>query len=103
MSRHLGLLSLLLLLALLLAAGLRQDPGYVLVSWGRTSIEMSLMLAALFWLGSLWLMVRLLTLERWLLRVWRADWARFLGLGGRRARKTAQEITENRRSGAGQA
>lgn len=100
MSRHLGLVILLLLLALLLAAGLRQDPGYVLISWGRTSVEMSLMLAAVFWLGSLWLVARLVTLERWLRRVRRADWNRFLGLSRRPVRAPAQEITENRRSGS---
>lgn len=100
MSRHLGLICLLLLLALLLIVGLRQDPGYVLVSWGRTSVEMSLVLAAALWLGSLWLVAQLVTLERGLLRVWRADWGRFLGLSGRKRPATAQEITENRRSGA---
>lgn len=100
MSRHLGLLFLILLVLLLLAVGMRQDPGYVLISWGTTSVEMSLMLAAVFWLGSLWLVAQLVTLERWLLRAWRADWSHFLGLSRKKPAATAQEITENRRSGS---
>lgn len=100
MSRHLGLLFILLTLVLLLAVGIRQDPGYVLISWGRTSVEMSLILAAMFWLGSLWLMVKLVVIERWLLRTWRRDWSHFFGLSKRSRQTTAQEITENRRSGS---
>ncbi len=100
MSRHLGLAFIVLTLALLLVVGIRQDPGYVLISWGRSSIEMSLILAAMFWLGSLWLVVRLVVIERWLLRTWRADWSHFFGLSGRKPKATVQEITENRRSGA---
>lgn len=100
MSRHLGLVFILLTLALLLAVGIRQDPGYVLISWGRTSIEMSLILAAMLWLGSLWLMVKLVVVERWLLRIWRRDWSHFFGLSQRTRPTTAQEITENRRSGS---
>ena len=84
MSRHLGLTFLLMMLALLLAVALRQDPGYVLINWGTTSMEMSLTLGALLWLGSLWLVVRLVVLERWLLRVWRSDWSRLLGLPRRK-------------------
>lgn len=99
MSRHLGLVFILLTLALLLAVGIRQDPGYVLISWGRTSVEMSLILAAMFWLGSLWLMVKLVVIERWLLRIWRRDWSHFFGLSKHPRPTTAQEITENRRSG----
>lgn len=86
MSRHLGLTFLLMMLALLLAVALRQDPGYVLISWGTTSMEMSLTLGALLWLGSLWLVVKLVVLERWLVRAWRSDWSRFLGLPRRRSK-----------------
>lgn len=100
MSRHLGLAFVLLTLALLLAVGIRQDPGYVLISWGHTSVEMSLILAGMFWLGSLWLVAQLVTIERWLLRTWRSDWSHFFGLSKRSRPTTAQEITENRRSGS---
>lgn len=86
MSRHLGLTFLLMMLALLLAVALRQDPGYVLINWGTTSIEMSLTLGVLLWLSSLWLVVKLVVLERWLVRTWRADWLRFLGLPRRRSK-----------------
>lgn len=95
MSRHLGLVFLLLILALLLVVGTGHDPGYVLISWGRTSLEMSLILAAVLWLGSLWLLVRLADLERWLLRAWRQR--------GGHPRGNAQEIAENRSSRSGQA
>lgn len=81
MSGHLGRIFLILVLALLLGIVIRHDPGYVLVSWGKTSVEMSLVLAAVLWLGSLWLVVQLAAFERWLVRVWRSDKSRFWGLG----------------------
>ena len=84
MSRYLGVACLLLLLVLLLAVALRQDPGYVLVSWGNTSVEMSLILAAVFWLGSLWLVVKLVAFEGWLVKLWRKDWQRSLGVPARK-------------------
>lgn len=87
MSGHLGRIFLILVLALLLGITIRHDPGYVLVSWGNTSVEMSLVLGAVLWLGSLWLVVQLAAFERWLLRLWRSDWSRFWGLG--RARGAA--------------
>lgn len=94
MSRHLGTTILLVLIILLLAVALRQDPGYVLISWGTTSVEMSLTLGALLWLGSLWLVVRLVVLERWLVRLWRADWSRFFGLGRRAGQEPARESAQ---------
>lgn len=103
MNRFLGFGVLLVLLALLLAIGIRQDPGYVLISWGHASVEMGLFLAALLWLGSLWLVVRLVALERWLFRLGRSDWSRFFGLSARKARTSAQEIGEKHRPGAPQA
>lgn len=91
MSGHLGRIFLILLLALLLGIVIRHDPGYVLVSWGTTSVEMSLVLGAVLWLGSLWLVLQLAAFERWLVRVWRSDWSRFWGLG--RSRETTAGVT----------
>jgi uncharacterized protein HemY len=76
MSRHLGALFALVVLIVLLAVALRQDPGYVLVSWGTTSVELSLTLAALVWFASLWCVVQLVLIERWILRLWRRNWPR---------------------------
>lgn len=88
--------ALFLLLALLAAGaaiGLMalRDPGYVLVSHGLTSIEMSLWLAALLWVVSvgaallaLDLLLRLLGLSAW--------WRRFIG--ARRHRRSQQAFEE---------
>ena len=91
MSRHLGSLFALTVLAVLIAVALRQDPGYVLISWGTTSVEMSLTLAALCWFLSLWVVVQIVIIERWFLRQWRRDWAGFFGLAPRRPVKTAEK------------
>lgn len=91
MSRHLGALFSLVVLMVLLAVALRQDPGYVLVSWGTTSVEMSLTLAALCWFLSLWLVVQIVLIERWFLRQWRRDWQGFFGLAARKKPKTADK------------
>lgn len=66
-------LSLVLLgLGAFLGLWLLRDPGYVLISWGLTSVEMSLWVGALFWLLSLLaamlvldLLVRLLGFNAW--------------------------------------
>lgn len=91
MSRHIGALFALTVLAVLIAVALRQDPGYVLVSWGTTSVEMSLTLAALFWFLSLWVVVQIVLIERWFLRQWRRDWMGFWGLSVRRRAKSAEK------------
>lgn len=85
MSRHVGGALLLIIVILVFAVAIRQDPGYVLINWGNTSVELSLVLAAALWLFSLWFMVRLIAFERWLLRSWRRDWSGFWGLGKRKA------------------
>lgn len=94
MSRHLGRAFVIFVLLLLLGIAVRHDPGYVLLSWGNTSVEMSLVLGAVLWLGSLWLVVQLAAFERWLLRVWRSDWSRFWGLGRLRGKTTAADTGE---------
>lgn len=88
--------TLFLLLALLAAgAGIGlmalRDPGYVLVSWGLTSLEMSLWLAALLWLLSVAasllaidLLLRVLGLADW--------WRRFVSL--RRHSRSQQAFEE---------
>lgn len=69
-----GLLLTLLLLGLgaLLGLWLLHDPGYVLVSWGRTSLEMSLWVGLALWLLSVLaalvvveLLARLLGFSSW--------------------------------------
>lgn len=85
MSRHLGSTFLLVILALLFAVAIEQDAGYVLISWRHSSMELSLVLAAALWLLSLWLMIRLVAIERWLLRLWRSDWISFWGLRSRKS------------------
>jgi len=91
MNKHLGSLFSILVLVVLIAVALRQDPGYVLISWGTTSVEMSLTLAALCWFFSLWVVVQIVLIERWLLRFWRRDWQGFLGLSVRAKAKTAEK------------
>lgn len=91
MSRHLGTLFSIVVLMVLLAVALRQDPGYVLISWGTTSVEMSLTLAALCWFLSLWLVVQIVLIERWFLRQWRRDWQGFFGLDARKKSRTAEK------------
>ncbi|MES3039835.1 MAG: hypothetical protein V4730_01595 [Pseudomonadota bacterium] len=91
MSRHIGTLFSIIVLMVLLAVALRQDPGYVLISWGTTSVEMSLTLAALCWFISLWFVVQIVLIERWFLRQWRRDWLRLFGLSARRKAKTAEK------------
>lgn len=62
-------LSWLCLMTVLLALGFAafsQDPGYVLISWGKTSIEMSLVLAVFIAVIWLWVVARLVSLELWL-------------------------------------
>ena len=92
MSRHLGRLFLWLALILFLAVVARRDPGYVLLSWGTTSIEMSLILASVLWLLSLWVVVKLADFERWLVRVWRSDWSRFWGLGRAKVAEPGEKL-----------
>lgn len=88
---------LLFLVLLLLGAGAAlglaalHDPGYVLISWGLTSVETSLWLAALAWLLSLVLamvvfdlLFRLLDLQGW--------WARWSG--SRRLRRSQHAFGE---------
>ena len=87
----------LFLVLLLLGAGAAlgllalHDPGYVLLSWGLTSVEMSLWLAAVAWLFSLVLaavvldiLFRLLDLNAW--------WARWTG--ARRVQRSLRAFQE---------
>lgn len=94
MSRHLGVLFSLVVLVVLVAVALRQDPGYVLVSWGTTSVELSLTLAALVWFASLWFVVQLVLIERWLLRLWRRNWQGFLGLSATKQAKKVEKTAQ---------
>ncbi len=94
MNRHLGTLFSITVLVVLVAVALRQDPGYVLISWGTTSVEMSLTLAALCWFFSLWFVVQIVLIERWFLRQWRRDWQGFFGLSARRKAKTAEKSSQ---------
>ncbi len=62
-------LTWLCLIAILLALGFAAfsaDPGYVLISWGKTSIEMSLVLAVFIAVVWVWIVARLVSLELWL-------------------------------------
>ncbi|MDF3030586.1 MAG: heme biosynthesis protein HemY [Moraxellaceae bacterium] len=77
MKRNLVLLLSLLGAGVALGLWLLRDPGYVLLSWGLTSVEMSLWVAAVLWLLSLLaamlaidLLLRLLGLGDWWAR-WR--------------------------------
>lgn len=56
---------IMILLALGFAA-FSKDPGYVLISWGKTSIEMSLVLAVFIAVVWVWIVARLVSLELWL-------------------------------------
>lgn len=94
MSRHLGVLFSLVVLVVLVAVALRQDPGYVLVSWGTTSVELSLTLAALVWFASLWFVVQLVLIERWVLRLWRRNWQGFLGLSATKQAKNVEKTAQ---------
>lgn len=71
MTRLLGWLLVLGFVLWLVLVGLRADPGYVLLSWGTTSVEMSLVLMLWLWLASLWCWSQLAFLERVLRRLWR--------------------------------
>ncbi|MDQ8036328.1 MAG: heme biosynthesis HemY N-terminal domain-containing protein [Pedobacter sp.] len=62
MKRGLLLILILLCLGAVLGLWLLHDPGYVLVSWRLTSIEMSLWVAGLVWFASLVAAVFLLDL-----------------------------------------
>lgn len=44
------------------------DTGYVLISWGKTSVELSLVLAVIGAAAWTWLIARLVSLELWLRR-----------------------------------
>ncbi|MDI1301714.1 MAG: heme biosynthesis HemY N-terminal domain-containing protein [bacterium] len=75
-----GLLLILVLLSLGAALGLwlLRDPGYLLVSWHRTAVEMSLWAAGLFWFCSLLAAVAFIELLSALLGFnnWWARWTR---------------------------
>ena len=71
MTRLLGWLLVLGFVLWLVLVGLRADPGYVLLSWGTTSVEMSLVLMLWLWLASLWCWSQISLLERVLRRLWR--------------------------------
>lgn len=71
MTRLLGWLLVLGFVLWLILVGLRADPGYVLLSWGTTSVEMSLVLMLWLWLASLWCWSQISLLERVLRRLWR--------------------------------
>lgn len=100
-----------LLLALLLLAGgasaglwLLRDPGYILLSWQHTSVEMSLTLGLLLWLGSclllslsLDLIWRLLGLGNWWLR-WRQSRDAERSARAFRAGTVALELGEYKRA-----
>lgn len=88
--RFVALLLALLLLAISLAIGLREDNGYALLSWGDTTVEMSMaMLVLLTGLAftALWLIVRILV------AVWRLP-ARLRELRKRmRLRRARESLT----------
>jgi HemY protein len=78
MKRGLLLLLVLLSLGAVLGFTLLHDPGYAMVSWRRTSVEMSLGVAALFWCLSLLIAVVFIDVLSSLLGVshWWARWTR---------------------------
>ncbi|MEO6699815.1 MAG: heme biosynthesis HemY N-terminal domain-containing protein [Paraperlucidibaca sp.] len=62
-------LTWLCLLTVMLAVGFAafsNDTGYVLISWGKTSVEMSLVLAVFIAVLWVWIIARLVSLELWL-------------------------------------
>lgn len=64
-------LTILCLLTLVFALGFAvasQDSGYVLIGWGKTTVEMSLVLAIFMVVTMVWLVARLVSLELWLRR-----------------------------------
>lgn len=65
-------LTWLCVIAVMLALGFAafsHDTGYVLISWGKTSVELSLVLAVAMAATWTWLIARLVSLELWLRRV----------------------------------
>lgn len=56
----------LIILFMLGLAAFSHDTGYVLISWGKTSIEMSLVLAVFIAAVFVWMVARLVSLELWL-------------------------------------
>ncbi len=91
MKRYLLFFLILLVLGAGLGVWLLRDPGYVLVSRGFTSIEMSLWLAVLGWLVSLVVAMLLISLLFQVLGMgeW---WARWQGL--RRQGSSAKALQE---------
>lgn len=85
--RFVALLLAFLFIAISLAIGLREDNGYVLMSWGETTVEMSLamlvLLTGLVFTG-IWFVVRILV------GVWRLP-ARLAALRRRMRLKRARE------------
>lgn len=61
-------LCVLVVVLTLAVTAMNQDSGYVLISWGNTSLEMSLVLAVLIAVVWVWLVARLVSLELWLRR-----------------------------------
>ncbi|MDO8268861.1 MAG: heme biosynthesis HemY N-terminal domain-containing protein [Moraxellaceae bacterium] len=91
MKRRFFLLLLLVVAGGLLGLMVLRDPGYVLISWQQTSIEMGLWLGGLLWLLSLVaavtvidLLFKLLGFSDW--------WTRFMN--GRRQRRSQQAFEE---------
>ena len=64
--RALSWLCLMTILLVLGFAAFSKDPGYVLISWGKTSIELSLVLAVFIAVVWVWIVARLVSLELWL-------------------------------------
>jgi HemY protein len=91
MKRSLLLILLLLGLGAFLGLWLLHDPGYVLLSWRLTSLEMSLWVAGLAWLASLVVAVAALDLLLRLLGIndWWARWTR-----GRNLERSARALHE---------
>lgn len=91
MKRRFFLLLLVVVLGALLGLMVLRDPGYVLVSWQQTSIEMGLWLGGMLWLLSLVVSVAVIDLLFKLLGF--SDWwARFMN--GRRQRRSQQAFEE---------
>jgi len=73
MRRLLFIFSLSLLFGAILLSVIGRDSGYVLIAWGKTSIEMSLWMAMIIFLASLYAILFLMKLV-YSLRYWLANW-----------------------------
>lgn len=91
MKRRLLLLLILLGTGAVLGVVLQQDPGYALLSWHRTAIEMSLWVAGLLWFGSVLAAVAVIDVLSSVLgaQQWWQRWR-----GNRNLRRSAQHFED---------